>query len=338
MARVKVLYDHDTPFLLAHGGFQVQIEQTVAALRKLGVEMEPVRWWDEDQRGDIIHYFGRPGPGYSQFAVDKGFKLVISPLLTGVGSRTKTQLWAQRQAFNFARKLSPRIAHRLSWDAFQLAHASIALTAWEAHLMHYIFGAPRERLRVVPNGIEDAFLNSTPRTRGKWLVCTATITDRKRVVELAEAAVQAQTPVWIVGNAYSENDPYAQKFFRIAKANPALVRFEGAIRDRAKLAEVYREARGFVLLSSRESLSISALEAAACECPLLLSDLPWATTTFKENARYCRVAGTAITAKALREFYDAAPTLAPPAKPRSWFEIGAEVKLIYEALLASTSR
>ena len=33
-----------------------------------------------------------------------------------------------------------------------------------------------------------------------------------------------------------------------------------------------------------ESLSLSALEAAACGCPVLLSDLPWARTVFGQSA------------------------------------------------------
>jgi hypothetical protein len=87
-----------------------------------------------------------------------------------------------------------------------------------------------------------------------------------------------------------------------------------------------------------ESLSLSALEAAACECPLLLSDLPWARCTFAASARYCSVSQSVTdTARNLREFYDAAPTLPPPPKPASWVQIGRELKTVYEAVL-STSR
>ncbi len=57
-----------------------------------------------------------------------------------------------------------------------------------------VFGALPEKTHVVPNGVEDVFLNSQPAQRGPWLVCTATITERKRVLELAQAAVRAETP------------------------------------------------------------------------------------------------------------------------------------------------
>src|SRR6185369_10461274 len=115
----------------------------------------------------------------------------------------------------------------------------------------------------------------------------------------------ARIPVWIIGRAYSESDPYARRFFDLAKQNPEIIRYEGAIADRQRLAGIYREARGFVLLSAMESLSLSALEAAACGCPLLLSDLPWARSTFGKDASYCPIASTETTAEALEGFYEA---------------------------------
>jgi glycosyltransferase involved in cell wall biosynthesis len=335
---VKILFDHGSAFLLAHGGFQIQIEQTKSALESAGVAVEPLRWWDASQRGDIIHYFGRPPFGYVAAAQRKGFKVVIAPLLTGMGSRSKFKLRAQRIFISACKKFCPRDAvAAFSWDSFQLADACIALTDWEAHLMSWIFGAAPEKVHIVPNGVEKIFLNSAPERRGEWLVCTATITERKRVVELARAAVQAQTPLWIIGKPYSETEPYAKIFFELQSRHSKILRYEGAVQDRAKLAQIYRQARGFVLLSAMESLSLSALEAAACECPLLLSDLPWARTVFKENATYCPIASASATAESLRKFYDAAPVLTPPPKPPSWSEVAERLKKIYENL-PSTSR
>jgi len=56
---MKVLLECHMPFMLAHGGAQIQIEQTWAALEKLGVIVEPLRWWDETQSGDVLHHFSR---------------------------------------------------------------------------------------------------------------------------------------------------------------------------------------------------------------------------------------------------------------------------------------
>jgi len=331
---MKVLFDHHLPFALAHGGFQQQLVQTKSALEQADVETEHVRWWDDAQRGDLIHFAGRPAADYITFAHGRGCKVVVAELLTATGSRSRRELALQKLAIGGFRRILPAtFTTRLAWDAYRLADACIANTSWEAHLMNYLFGAPRERVHVVPNGVEAAFLNSPKAARGAWLVCTATITERKRVLELAAAAVRVRTPLWIVGKAYADSDPYAQKFFTLAKQQPQILRYEGAVSDRARLAQIYREARGFVLLSTMETRSLSAEEAAACECPLLLADLPWARSTFGEHASYCPLVQPEATAEFLRNFYDAAPAMPPPPKPASWPEVARQFKTIYERVL-----
>lgn len=335
---MKILINCSLPFALAHGGLQNQIEQTKRALEEIGVQGEYLRWWDENQRGDIFHHFGRIPISLLQGAKQKGMKVVFSDLMGGLGARSRNKLRLQRWGTRFFRRVLPAmvVAH-FNWESYQLADACLALTAWEAHLMSYVFGAPKEKVQVVPNGVEEIFFKHERATPGEWLVCTATINAVKRVVELAEAAILAKTPIWIIGRAYSDADPYARKFFSLARQSPEFVRYEGAIQDRQRLAQIYREARGFVLLSAWESLSLSALEAAACACPLLLSDLPWARSTFGQHAHYCRISSPHQTARHLRAFYDQAPSLKPPPKPMTWTEVARQLNVIYERLL-STSR
>ncbi len=336
---MKVLFHHLTPFALAHGGLQSQIVRTREALLALGVEVEFLRWYDGSQTGDVLHFFGRIPMSMLAMAHHKRMKVVQSELLTEQGSRSRQRLRLQGMVSRVLEKAAPGLsASVFGWKTYRLADACIALTSYEAQLMTALFGAPPEKLHVVPNGVEEVFLQSRPVPRGPWLVCTATITGRKRIVELAAAAVQAQTPLWIIGKAYSDSDPYATRFFQLAKGHPEIIRFDGPIDDRSKMAGVYREARGFVLLSAMESLSLSALESAATQCPLLLSDLPWARTVFKESVSYCPITpDTKRTAVILRRFYDAAPSLKPPAKPLTWIEVARQLKSIYESLL-NTSR
>jgi glycosyltransferase involved in cell wall biosynthesis len=331
---MKILIDHPHPFLLSHGGFQVQIEQTYAALRAVGVSAEYLRWWDDRQSADIIHYFGRPSIHYVRQAQSKGIRIVLAELLTGLGSRSPRVLPLQKAAIRLARAALPGIiTGRFAWDVYEAVDGCIAGTPWEAHLMNYMFGAPKSKVHVVVNGVEEVFHQSPAMPRGQWLVCTATITPRKRVLELSQAALAAGTPLWIIGKPYAESDPYAQRFLALARQNPKIIRYDGPVSDRAQLARIYREARGFVLLSTMESLSLSSGEAAACQCPMLLSDLPWARTTYGEHVSYCPITSISRTAACLRQFYDAAPQMGIPPKPPSWVEIGERFKAIYERVL-----
>jgi glycosyltransferase involved in cell wall biosynthesis len=335
---MKVLFDHPNPFLLAHGGFQIQIEQTKCALEEIGVEVEWLSWWDSTQSGDIIHYFGRPSGAYIDFAHQKGIMVVMSELLTGLGSRSASQRRLQKCFTTLSQKLLPSsFTAKLAWEAYQKADAIVALTPWEKQLMVEMFDASLDNVHVIPNGVEEVFFQRTPNqelrtARSDYLVCTATITERKRVLDLSEAAILAKKPVWVIGNPYSEQDPYYLRFLQIVKESEGMVRYEGGISDRQRLADIYRSARGFVLLSTMESLSLSALEAAASGCPLLLSDLPWARSSFGEHARFCPDSSVRGMSHALRQFYDLHrhPSSLTPAR---WQDVATSLRDLYQAIL-----
>ena len=334
---MKILFDHHLPFLLAHGGLQIQIEQTKAALESLGIEVEYLEFWDEKQRGDLIHFFGRGDEGYIKLAHQKGMAVVMSELLTGAGSRSKGQLLAQRSLIRLARKVLPKtFTSKMGWEAFQMADAVIALTAWEAELMVDLFAAEKSKLHVVPNGVDECFFPAPDKqNREDWLICAATITERKRVVELGAAAVAGGIKVKIAGRPYSEDDPYYQKFLALCREHPDYLEYLGPITERLKMARLYQSAGGFVLLSTMESLSLSALEAAASGCPLLLSDLPWARTTFGRGASYCPINLAAQeTGKILKDF--AANHLARPKAlvPLRWAEVARQLVNIYTRCLS----
>jgi glycosyltransferase involved in cell wall biosynthesis len=331
---VKVLFDHHLPFALAHGGLQGQIEQTMAALNRLGVEAEPVRWWDEKQRGDIIHFFGRPDRTYIDLAHAKGMKVVVAELHSALGSRSGAARLAQKSIMRLAQAAMPQaFTAKLAWDAYQKADAFIANTTWESHIIQTMFDADPARIHVVTNGIEDVFFR--PHVGGTHLVCTAAIHPRKRVLELAEAAAGAETPLWIVGRPYSDSDAYYRRFLEVQQANSRWIRYEGAIADREQLARIYSESRGFVLLSTQETLSFSALEAAAAGSPLLLADLPWARSAFSGEANYVSVAlaGKPLGVE-LRKFYDAANSVPATFRPSPWDEVGARFAAVYREVLA----
>jgi len=333
---MKVLIDHHLPFLLAHGGLQIQIEQTKAALEKIGVEVEYLRFWDQGQNGDVLHIFGRCSRAYIELARRKGIAVVMSDLLSETGSRSRRALLLQKSVIRAARRILPAaFLSRMGWDSFRSADAVIALTPWEAQLMVDLFGADKSRLHVVPNGVEECFFTDAPiGSREDCLVSTVTIAPRKRVVELAEAAVAGKVNVRIVGKPYSEEDPYYQRFLKICRSHPEYVEYAGPISDREELARLYSRARGFVLFSIFESLSLSALEAAAGGCPLLLTDLPWARSTFGDQAAYCSPPATAAEAGRILVNFSEAVALRPkPEKPLHWIEVAERLRKIYAAAL-----
>ena len=139
---MKVLFYQLKPFSLTHGGLQTQILQTHDALGKLGIQADFLRWWDADQTGDVLHFFGRVPTPLLQQARQKGMKVVLADLLTEQGSRPGWHRKLHRMTVRaMTLALPSAFTASYHWDAYRLADACVALTAWEARLMGDLFGA-----------------------------------------------------------------------------------------------------------------------------------------------------------------------------------------------------
>jgi len=331
---MKILFDlQGFPFFLAHGGVSIQVLQTKSALQRCGVEVEFLRWWDESQKADLIHCFGRASTGHINAAHARGIAYVMTDLLTAQGSRGTARVFAESLRNRLVSMAGgERLRRMLAWQPYRSADAIVALTDWEAALMCKLYGAKRERVHVIPNGVERLFFEPGEPAcrRGNELLCVATITPRKRQIELAQAAVAAGVRLRFVGRPYSESDPYYQDFLRIVRANSASLTYVGEVESRSRLAELYRGACGFVLLSSMESQCLASLEAAACGCPLLLCDLPWARETFGPSASYASTHKTDRWAAMLQAF--ARGNNPPPTRPLTWDDVAVTLIRLYAAI------
>lgn len=148
---MKVLRENHTPFMLAHGGAQIQIEQTKAALETLGVMVEPLRWWDETQSGGVLHHFARIPIHIQRLAHQKGMKVVMPAFMPGLGSRPAWKRFIQQVVLRAVRPVAPRRLRDLfGWDSCRLLDAIIALTPCEASLLTRIHKAGRSRRAMRP--------------------------------------------------------------------------------------------------------------------------------------------------------------------------------------------
>jgi glycosyltransferase involved in cell wall biosynthesis len=334
---MRVYFDHDFPFVLSHGGFQTQIEQTGNGLRTHGVQVEFLKWWEENQPADLLHFFGITHLAYLHQARIKGIPVVMTTIFSETCNRSDARLARQ----GFATQLLLRmpfgngIKNQLSWLTFQRCSCMVVGLEAERKVLETVYRVPRERTAVVPLGLSEPFLTAGPGRREEdHLIYTGTITEQKGCVELAELALQAQVPVLFVGKPYSSADPYWKRF--TALVDGKWVRHEPHVSGETEMIRKLQAARGFVIMSRYENWCLSAHEAAACGLPLLLPDLKWAHERFGDQASYLR-GNPSLQAKQLRAFYDSCAD-APPPKVRlySWDEVGAQMRGVYERVLSNS--
>ncbi|MBM3876885.1 MAG: glycosyltransferase [Verrucomicrobia bacterium] len=336
---MKVIFSHNLPFALAHGGVQTQVEALMRELGALGVAVEPERWWDAAQQADILHYFGRPPTvGHVRQARLKGRRVVMFENLDQTASRSRPALLAQRLLIRAARATPGGLTNRLAWDCYGELDAMIYATSIEWDVAKYLFQARHDRGHIIPQGIEARALEElqAPAPQEDYLVSVATITARKNSVLLAEAARIAQVPVLFLGRPYSEDDEYFRQFRALVDGK--FVRHEGFVPEEVKFARL-RSARGFALLSQFESGCIAVHEAAATGLPLLLPDLPWAARVYDgvERARFVGLGSAEAVAGELARFHsESRRGPGPTFHVLSWRAVAEAYLRVYQTVLAPT--
>jgi len=318
--------------MLAHGGAQIQIERTMEALTQVGVQAEPLQWWNDKQNCDVLHQIGEVPAGHTEMAHNKKWKVVSTMLLTETCNRSATQLLLRRILIRGAlgSPLPGVIKQRLPWRSFHDCDKVIVGLRAERRVIESVYGVPSHQVAVVPLGLTETFLRAGPPERtDKHLICTGRITADKNSVELALLAREAQVPVLFVGKPFNPLGDYWKRFQGLI--DHQFVEHHAHVSDEREMAALLRRARGYVLMSRYENWSLAAHEAAACGLPLMLPDQPWSRERFDGQATYWPKKGRQAAIAALRQFYELCPSLpAPKVELLSWRQVAEILKKVYE--------
>ena len=169
---------------------------------------------------------------------------------------------------------------------------------------------PAERIRVIPNGVEDVFTPDGPRAEGDYVLAVGTLEPRKNLARIA-AAVDGELRV-VGARGWGGVEP------------PANVRWLGDVPDR-ELAALYRGARCLVYASLYEGFGIPVAEALACGCPIVTS----------RDSAMEEVAGPDATyvdpedVEAIRQGIERA-TRPAPRRVATWEDVAARTLAVYE--------
>jgi glycosyltransferase involved in cell wall biosynthesis len=156
----------------------------------------------------------------------------------------------------WTRAYVPRIVPRV----LEAARRVIAVSEFTASELETLLGVPREKIRVVPNAVDDTFSADGPNAEGDYLLAVGTLEPRKNLVRTIEAAALTGRELRVVG---------AQGWGGI-EARGANVTWLGELDD-AELARQYRGALCVVYPSLYEGFGLPVLEAMASGAPVVTS-------------------------------------------------------------------
>ena len=153
----------------------------------------------------------------------------------------------------WTRTYAPRVVPQMVRAATRV----IAVSEFTAREVETVLDVPRERIRVVSNGVDAAFTPEGPRADGDYVLAVGTLEPRKNLRRTIEAARRAGVELRVVGDrGWGDVE--------------AGVGWLGRVGD-DELAQLYRGARCLVYPSLYEGFGIPVAEALACGTPVVTS-------------------------------------------------------------------
>jgi glycosyltransferase involved in cell wall biosynthesis len=259
------------------GGLQNQIANTLSALAKQHIDAKPFDAWnDKLDDCDILHVFSLTdfsSLNLIKLAKSKGKKVIISSVYNTTSKR-------------LSEKIKIQVAKRYNWfctlnyhnyEKIRLADYVIALSNKEMDHLLDVYSEARGKVGIVGNGISRAFLEDNEnhnnvfveKTLWKdYVLCVGQIYPNKNQLSVIKSIRNTDVKLVIIGQVL-DVDYY--KLCRAAATDNVLF-IDPLPYDSPLLIDAYRRARVFALPSYREVMPLTAIEAAATNNHLILTN------------------------------------------------------------------
>jgi glycosyltransferase involved in cell wall biosynthesis len=210
--------------------------------------------------------------------------------------------WFNAWTRTYSRLAVPRVV--------RIADRVIAVSEFTKRELVAVLDVRAEKIRVIPNAVDDVFTPEGPRAEGDYVLAVGTLEPRKNLARIAQAVDGELRVVGVRG--WGGVNP------------PANVTWLGDVSDE-ELAALYRGARCLVYASLYEGFGIPVAEALACGCAVVTSR----GSAMEELAGADAVYVDPEDVASIREGVERASPV-PPRRGAHWDEIARRTFAVYE--------
>jgi glycosyltransferase involved in cell wall biosynthesis len=207
------------------------------------------------------------------------------------------------------------------------ARSVIAVSEFTASELEVLLRVPREKIRIVPNGVDASFTVDGPRAEGSYVLAVGTLEPRKNLARAIEAAELAGVELRVVG---------ARGWGGVEASGPNAT-WLGEVDD-AELARQYRGSLCVLYPSLYEGFGIPVLEAMACGAAVVTSRGGATEEVAGDAAVLVDARDTAAIAAGIEDAIARRAELRERGIERarlfSWDDTASRTQLVYEEALA----
>jgi glycosyltransferase involved in cell wall biosynthesis len=254
-----------------HGGPLIQVLQTKTELEKLGVEVGLLDTWKPFNKSsaDLVHLFSANLGTFHLARVLHEFSIPFVTSSIFFTQHSPAFIKASVRANNFLKKIKKGVwtDYAFTQQICQWSKAVLPNTHDEGTLLSDGLGIPKEKITVIPNGVEPRFEFGDPSLFKKKYGMKDFILNvghigpvRKNVLNLIRAVKGIDHPVVIIGKI--TKGAYAEQCLEEASQNKNILIIDGLENGSEMLASAYSACKVFALPSLFETPGIAALEAA----------------------------------------------------------------------------
>jgi glycosyltransferase involved in cell wall biosynthesis len=280
---------------ILHGGPRTQLRCTAEHLKGQGVTVTLFDPWEplRPRECDLFHLFAANIGTYhlAREIHALGIPLAVSPIIYSLHS--PAFLRSVLTATRMLRKAGKGIwtDYAITAEICSWANGVLPNTKAEAELLHQGLGVSGERVRVIPNGVDERFAHGDPSLFRRHygldrfiLTVGHTGHERKNVLALIRALGAIDHPSVIIGRII--RSPYGEACLREAAKHRQILLIDGLENPSEMLASAYAACDVFVLPSLFETPGIAALEAGLAGAKIVITRHGGTREYFGEHAEY----------------------------------------------------
>ena len=268
------------PHCFAFGGFEIQMLSTLGAVQAAKVDADKLDPWSRDDDFEIVHLWGLElnHSKILHFATKAGKKVVMTALFDSYSTPYK-KLRHLVSSIVYKARILKEMAGKVD--------KIVVINELEAAIAHKYFDIPYRKISLIPIIINDAFFNTTHNKipfhgLTDYVLCTGNICQRKNQLALVKACKKAGLKLVLMGNALEGEEWYAE-LVTAEMDNESMLWLKGIKENSNELIAAYQNCGVFALISFVENSPISAFEALATDCKVVLANRNYSYQAFFRN-------------------------------------------------------